>query len=305
CCALQTFGRLDSQIQHRQLDVFERRCARQKIETLEHKSDFSISNIGQLVSAERRDILAVEEVMPARGLVETAKNIHRSRLPGSGCPHYRNELTAIDVKRDRAQRVYFHIAHLIDLVDVIQGDERRADQRISGDVGFSDNLGLHESLPSFSNARARSRVYVQDSRPRRDQTFTSVLTAGSAATAGHAAGPRLLTERRTGLCGPIAISFVLAGHNDVAFLKVSSHDLGDAAVGETGSNKTRLERLCGGEHPDHLPLPSTAAAGFAAAEPLKALAASGLRGLSLSTARLARRALPLTTVASRTPAFSG
>src|SRR6185503_12788003 len=102
-----------------------------------------------------RDVLAVEEVMPACGLVQTAEDIHRRRLPGSGCPHYRNELTTIDVKRDCAQRVYFNIAHLINLVDVIQGDERWADQRISGDVGFSDNLGLHESLPSFSSSRAR------------------------------------------------------------------------------------------------------------------------------------------------------
>ena len=142
---------------------------------------------------------------------------------------------------------------------------------------------------------------MQDSRPLPNQSFASSLTAGGAATAR----PRLLTERRTGLRRPIGIRFVLAGHNDVAFLEVSRHDLGYTAVCETGANKTRLERLCGGEHPDHLPLTSTSATAFAAAEPLKTLAASALRGLSLSTGCLCWRALTLTPVASRTATLSG
>jgi hypothetical protein len=107
------------------------------------------------------------------------------------------------------------------------------------------------------------------------------------------------------LCGSIAISFVLAGHNHVAFLKVAGHDFGDASVCKTGAHETRLERFCGAENPDHLPLPSTAAPGFASAEPLKTLAASALLRWRLSTACLGRCGLTLATVASRPSTLSG
>ena len=168
-------------------------------------------------------------------------------------------------------------------------------------VGLSALVMQSETAFQIIKFAGAALRYVQDSRPLRNQSFASSLTTGRAATAR----PWLLTERRTGLCRAIRIRFVLAGHNNVAFLEVSCHDLGYTAVCETGSNKTRLERLCSGEHPDHLPLPPTAAAGFAAGEPLKTLAASALRGLSLSTGCLCWRALTLTPVASRTATLSG
>src|SRR5438552_4124514 len=73
-------------VDERQLDVVERRGARQQIETLKDESDFLVPDRGELVLRHARDVLSVEEILAGRRLVEAPDDMHERRFPGSRRP---------------------------------------------------------------------------------------------------------------------------------------------------------------------------------------------------------------------------
>ena len=87
-----TLRRRDAAVEQRQLDVFQRRRARQQVELLEHESDRAVADAGQLVGGEPGDVLAVEPVGARRRHVEAADHVHERRLARARRAHDRDEL---------------------------------------------------------------------------------------------------------------------------------------------------------------------------------------------------------------------
>src|SRR5262249_16265950 len=80
--------------------------------------------------------------MPARRAIQAAQDVHRRGFARPRRSHDRDELAAVDVKRDTAQRVYLDVAHHISLVDMAEGYQRRAHQRICDVACFGQNLSF-------------------------------------------------------------------------------------------------------------------------------------------------------------------
>jgi hypothetical protein len=93
-----------------------------------------------------------------------------------------------------------------------------------------------------------------------------------------------LPERCTGLSlRSRGAGFILSDDDRVAFLQVSCDYLGYPAVGETGSNKARLNLFGSSKDPDGLPL-SPGTSTFATAKTLKTTLALTLAASSLAAA---------------------
>src|SRR5678816_4497421 len=67
-------------IEHRQLDVLERRSAREKVKTLKDEPDFLIPYFRQRVAAQLRHIHPIEKITPFARPIEASHNIHQSRF---------------------------------------------------------------------------------------------------------------------------------------------------------------------------------------------------------------------------------
>ncbi len=89
-----------ARVEQRQLDVLERRGARQQVEALEHEADGLVADARQFVVRQRRDVAAVEQVTPGGRPIETAEDVHERRLAGARRSDDRDELAGGDVQRD-------------------------------------------------------------------------------------------------------------------------------------------------------------------------------------------------------------
>ena len=61
------------------------------------------------------DILAIQNILAAGGMVQTAYNVHQGAFAGTGGSHDGNEFAFMDFQVDGIQRFYADLlAHLID-----------------------------------------------------------------------------------------------------------------------------------------------------------------------------------------------
>jgi hypothetical protein len=105
-------------VKKRQLNVFARGSAREKIEVLENETEFLISNVGKLIAIELRNIGAIKKISAASRTIEAAENIHKRRLARSARTHKRDKLAAPNLQRNAAHRVHFHFTGTISFVHV-------------------------------------------------------------------------------------------------------------------------------------------------------------------------------------------
>ena len=110
-------------VEQRQLDVVERRGARQQVETLEDEADLAVAHDRELIAGHPRDIFAVEDVTAARRAIETAEDVHERRLAGSRRARDRHELALLDVHVGAAQRTDCHFADGVGLDEVANRDD--------------------------------------------------------------------------------------------------------------------------------------------------------------------------------------
>ena len=124
--ALVPFGRLQAvaAVEQRQLDVVERRGARQQVEALEHEPDLLVAHGGQRVLRHRRHVLAVEQVLARRRPVEAADDVHERRLARARRSGDREELAALHFEVDAAQRLHLDLADDVGLDEVLDRDDR-------------------------------------------------------------------------------------------------------------------------------------------------------------------------------------
>ena len=100
-------------VEQRQLDVLDRRGARQQIEALEHEADGLVPDARELVGRQRRDIAAVHQDTAARRPIQAPEDVHERRLARTRRPDDGDELAGVDAERDAAQRVHEMIADVV------------------------------------------------------------------------------------------------------------------------------------------------------------------------------------------------
>ena len=111
-------------VEHRHLDIFQRRRARKQVEPLENKTELVVADFGALVAVERGNINAVEQITAAGGPVETTDGVHQRALARAAGTHDGDEFAGQNVQRHAAHGVDVHFAGAVNLVDVRELDDR-------------------------------------------------------------------------------------------------------------------------------------------------------------------------------------
>ena len=123
----------DALVEQRQLDVLDGAGAREQVEALEDEAERAVADLGELVAAHARHLAARR--------AGSAPDVGRSRqptmfisvdLPEPELPMTATNSPASMASVDAAQRVHLDVAHLVDLVDVVERDQRRHRLRTRG-----------------------------------------------------------------------------------------------------------------------------------------------------------------------------
>src|SRR4026208_277272 len=88
--------------------------AGQEVERLKHEPDLVVSDPGQSVVAELRDLLPVEPVLTGRRGIEAADQIHHRGLAGPRRAHDGDVLVAAHIEAHTAKRVDQLSSHIVD-----------------------------------------------------------------------------------------------------------------------------------------------------------------------------------------------
>ncbi len=116
-------------VDQRQLDVVQRVGAGQQVEGLEHEADLAVADRGQLVVRELLDRGAVQAVGARGRLVEAADHVHQGGLAAARGTHDGHVLAAVDREIDAVERVHLLGAHVVDLGDLRELDQRHRGER--------------------------------------------------------------------------------------------------------------------------------------------------------------------------------
>ncbi len=130
--AAAALGAVQAGVGERQFDVGERGGAGDEVEGLEDEAELAVAQVGELVLVEVVGVGAVDQVAPAGGDVEAAKDVHQRALAAAGAAHDRDEVAALDAQRDAAQRWHADRADRVGLADVADVDDRTESAASSG-----------------------------------------------------------------------------------------------------------------------------------------------------------------------------
>ena len=129
-------------VHHRQLDVLQRAGARQQIEPLKHKPDPLVADMRPAASAlSEPTSCPSSKYLPARRPIETAEDVHKSRLARARCAHHRDKLAVRDRQIDAAQRRHLDVAHAISFVDIFDADQLAHRKPGRGWAGWNGLIG--------------------------------------------------------------------------------------------------------------------------------------------------------------------
>src|SRR3990172_8438040 len=146
-------------VEERKLHVLDGRRPPEEVESLEDETDLLIPDVGELVLAELVDLLAVEEVRAARGIVEAAEDIHQRRLPRARGAHDGDHLAACNLEVDPGERHHLVSAGAVDL-----GNSLGADDVV---VGHGGSLKIRADRISRVPAEVRQTGWKWRGSPRR------------------------------------------------------------------------------------------------------------------------------------------
>ena len=119
-----TIRRAHARVDQRQFHVLHGGGAGQQVESLEHETDFLIADLSKFVIAHGRGQFPIELVGALRWGVQATNDIHHCGFAGPRRSHDGHVLPAANGKRDAVQRAHFHIAHHINLGDVLEFNQR-------------------------------------------------------------------------------------------------------------------------------------------------------------------------------------
>jgi len=105
-------------------NVFQRRRAREQVESLKDKPDFLVADFSERVAAERTYVNPVEAIRAGGRLIQAADDIHKGGLAGARVPHHRHEFPPVDLKGNFVQRVDDAVAHFVSFFQMVRLDKR-------------------------------------------------------------------------------------------------------------------------------------------------------------------------------------
>ena len=121
--AAQPLAPRDMGVDERQLDILQRRRARQQRERLEDEADGAVAHLRELAVAQVRHELPVQPVAAAVGGVEATDDVHQRGLAAARRSHDRGVIAAADHQVDAPQRLDGLAAHAIAAGDVLGADQ--------------------------------------------------------------------------------------------------------------------------------------------------------------------------------------
>src|SRR4030042_6730144 len=82
-CHLFPSLRWDLTIDQWKLNIFQRRCPAQQVESLKDKTDFLIPYLGQFVPRKVCPASTLQKVFPTGRMIQKSEDIHEGRFPGA------------------------------------------------------------------------------------------------------------------------------------------------------------------------------------------------------------------------------
>src|ERR1044071_1549841 len=83
-------------VHHRQLDVLDRRGAREQVEALKDEADFAVADMRPFVGREPAYVFGLQKIGSVRRTIEAAEYVHERGLAGARRSHDGYELAAPD-----------------------------------------------------------------------------------------------------------------------------------------------------------------------------------------------------------------
>ena len=126
--SLSPLGPVQPGVEHRQLDVALDRGPGEQVEALEDEPYLAVAHAGQRTARQLRYPLASQHILPLRGGVEAADDVHECGLAGAGRAHDGDVLPGADIEGYPLKGADFRVARIVPLVDL-----HEMDQRVHGD----------------------------------------------------------------------------------------------------------------------------------------------------------------------------
>src|SRR5262249_15280075 len=123
---LAPLARAHAAVDERQLDVLQRRGARQELERLEDEANLAVAQRRQRVLAQTAHVLAAQAVGAPARRVEAAEDVEQRRLARPGLPDDGHVLAALDGEAHLAERVDRLGPHLVDAGHALELEQRAA-----------------------------------------------------------------------------------------------------------------------------------------------------------------------------------
>ncbi len=109
-------------VSQRQFHIRRRRRTAQQVETLEYETHLPVADFRQRVVLQFRNRFPVQPVGARGRPVQAADDVHQGAFPGSGRPHDRHDVAALDAQGQSVQGIHVHFAHPVHLADIFQFD---------------------------------------------------------------------------------------------------------------------------------------------------------------------------------------
>src|SRR6184192_3005531 len=109
------------------IPCFQRRGARQQVESLENKSDFLVPNLRQRPLVVLRDVDSFQQIPPRTRPVQAPQHIHERRFPASARSHDGHKFAALNFQAHSAQGVHACFAQLVIFVNIFHANDRVED----------------------------------------------------------------------------------------------------------------------------------------------------------------------------------
>lgn len=135
-----------------QLDFFDRRAARQQVESLKHKADLEVANRRPTVLVGVPDVLANQREEAFALTVEQSDQVHRGGLAGGRRPHDADELAGVDIRGHRARRGHLDTGEVIEAGQLLGLDQLAYALRIRDAGRSASRLALADGQEMHAHA---------------------------------------------------------------------------------------------------------------------------------------------------------
>lgn len=115
---------IHARVKEGKLHVLQKVQLWKQIVLLEYEADHGVPDLGQLVVRHIAYVLAVQKVFTLRGNVQGSDDVHQRGFSAAGFSYNGHKLSLFNGKGDPVAGPHLLVPHLVDLIDVLQLDQR-------------------------------------------------------------------------------------------------------------------------------------------------------------------------------------